>query len=140
MFLTKEDLITNAPQSFIDILVATEQRALDGIISEQIDLIKTNIGAYYDVDKVFSREGEERNQTILYYLKSLVFYHLQKRRKPGVIDPTDYNEAMKWLEDISSGKRKADLPKKQEYLDGDGKPDNIPFMKLGGRKTYQNGW
>ncbi|SDE76748.1 phage protein Gp36 family protein [Riemerella columbipharyngis] len=138
MFLTKEDLTTNAPKSFIDILVATEDEALNGIIAEQIDIIKTNIGAYYDADKVFSAEGEARSKTVLYYLKALVFYHLMKRRKPGVLDPADYNEAMKWLEDISSGNRKADLPKKDE--DEDGIPDDNPFLKLGRRKSYQNGW
>ena len=48
---------------------------------------------------------------------------------------------MKWLEEIASGKMKADLPLKMEDKDGDGQPDEpVPFMKLGSRKTYRNHW
>ena len=48
---------------------------------------------------------------------------------------------MKWLEDIASGKMKADLPLKIVDLDGDGNPDEpLPFIKKGSRKTYKNHW
>ncbi|BFO64112.1 phage protein Gp36 family protein [Chryseobacterium sp. KCF3-3] len=140
-FLTKDELITEAPKSFIDILVGTEQPMVDEVINDMIDLIKTNIGAYYDTDLIFSKQGEARSRTVLNYLKDLVFYKLQKRRKPGVLDPSDYDEAMKWLEEVSTGKRKADLPPKKIDTDGDGIPDkNVPFMKLGSNKSYPNGW
>lgn len=67
---------------------------------------------------------------------------MKKRRKPGAsLNDEDYNEAMKWLEDVSTGKRTADLPPKKIDSDGDGVADKeVPFMKLGGRKNYQNGW
>lgn len=140
-FLTKDELITEAPQSFINILVGTEEPIVNEIINDMIDLIKTNIGSYYDTDLIFSKEGDKRPRTVLNYLKDLVFYKLQKRRKPGVLDNSEYDEAMKWLEEISTGKRKADLPPKKIDTDGDGIPDeDVPFMKLGSRKSYTNGW
>lgn len=140
-FLTIQELTTEAPESFINILKGTEDEAIDEIIADMIDLMKTNLGSYYDVDSIFAMEGEMRSRTVLNYLKDLVFYKIQKRRKPGVLDTSDYDEAMKWLEDLSSGKRKADLPPKMQDIDGDGIPDEpVPFMKLGSRKSYTNGW
>jgi len=140
-FLTKDELITEAPKSFIDIVVGTEESMVNEVINDMIDLIKTNIGSYYDTDLIFSKQGDDRSRTVLNYLKDLVFYKLQKRRKPGVLDTSDYDEAMKWLEEISTGKRKADLPPKKIDTDGDGIPDkDVPFMKLGSRKSYPNGW
>lgn len=140
-FLTIQELTTEAPESFINILKGTEDEAINEIIADMIDLMKTNLGSYYDINAIFSAEGANRSRTVLNYLKDLVFYKIQKRRKPGVLDGSDYDEAMKWLEEVSTGKRKADLPTKKVDTDGDGIPDTeVPFMKLGGRKTYTNGW
>jgi hypothetical protein len=140
-FLTIDELKTEAPASFINILVGVEDDAVNEIILDMMDLIRTNLGAYYDMDAVFNAIGDARSRTIVNYLKDLVYYKLQKRRKPGVLDNSDYEEAMRWIEEVSAGKRKADLPKKMIDIDGDGIPDQeVPFMKLGGRKTYKNHW
>lgn len=140
-FLTIDELSTETTKSFIEILVGVDDDDVDEIIKDQIDIIKTNLGSYYDVTAIFGAEGEARSRTVLNYLKDLVFYKIQKRRKPGVLDTSDYDEAMKWLEELSTGKRKADLPPKKVDTDGDGIPDTeVPFMKLGGRKNYSNGW
>ena len=140
-FLTIDELSTEAPKSFIDILKGTEDQTIDEIIKDQIDIMKTNLGSYYDINAIFSKEGESRSRTVLNYLKDLVFYKVMKRRKPGVLDASDYDEAMKWLEELSTGKRKADLPPKLQDSDGDGIEDEaVPFMKLGSRKSYTNGW
>ncbi|ROI09784.1 DUF1320 domain-containing protein [Chryseobacterium sp. H3056] len=141
-FITKEELRTVAPADFVDIVVGIDDGLVDEIIGEMTALIKTNLGAYYDTDLIFSQTGDERDATVLMYLKDLVFYKLLKRRKPGaLLNEEEYNEAMKWLEDISTGKRRANLPTVKIDTDGDGIPDaDTPFMKLGGNRKYQNGW
>ena len=140
-FLTQAELKTIAPTEFVTI-VAGAEGLVNEIIKEMISLMKTNLGTYYDVDEIFNKTGDDRNLTVLLYLKDLVWYKLKKRRKPGTsLNDEDYNEAMKWLEDVSTGKRTADLPPKKIDSDGDGVADKeVPFMKLGGRKNYQNGW
>ena len=141
-FLTQEELKTIAPSEFVTIVAGAETGLVDEIIKEMISLMKTNLGTYYDVDEIFNKTGGDRNLTVLLYLKDLAWYKLRKRRKPGAsLNDEDYNEAMKWLEDVSTGKRTADLPPKKIDSDGDGVADKeVPFMKLGGRKNYQNGW
>ncbi|MCW3168921.1 DUF1320 domain-containing protein [Chryseobacterium sp. 09-1422] len=140
-FLTIQELNTEAPESFINILKGTEDNIITEIILDQIAVMKTNLGSYYDIKEIFDANAEQRDRTVLNYLKDMVFYKIQKRRKPGVIDPSEYDEAMKWLEEVSTGKRKADLPKKKVDTNGDGIPDEeVPFMKLGSRKNYRNGW
>lgn len=141
-FLTREELKSVAPSDFVDIIVGADEEVVTEIIHEMESLIKTNLGSYYDVDLIFSKELEERDPTVMMYLKDLVYYKLMKRRKPGAnINDEEYNEAMKWLEDISTGKRRANLPTIKTDTDGDGIPDiDVPFMKLGGNKRYQNGW
>lgn len=141
-FLEPTELNAVAPSDFIDIVKGADMNIVEQIIREQISLMKTNLGVYYDVEEIFSKTGDERNETVLMYLKDLVWYKLKKRRKPGAnLNDEEYNEAMKWLEEISTGKRSADLPPKLTDTDGDGVPDaEVPFMKLGSRKSYQNGW
>lgn len=141
-FFTIEELKTVAPVEFIEIVKGTDDEVLDEIIIETISLMRTNLGPYYDMNSVFNQVGTMRDNTILMYLKDLVWYKLKKRRKPGGnLNDESYNEAMKWLEDVSSGNRLADLPPKKTDLDGDGIEDeSVPFMKLGSRKTYVNGW
>lgn len=139
-FLTKEELHTVAPLDFINILKGTDDSVVNDITAESISVFSTYLGSYYDVKTIFAAEGEERNKTILKMLKKLVLFELKERRKPQG-DDKDYQEVMKWLEDIASGKMKADLPQKLEDQDGDGTPDEpVPFMKLKSRKSYRNHW
>jgi len=140
MFLTKEELHTVAPLDFVNILQGTDETVINDIIAESISVFCTYLGSYYDVKTIFSAKGGDRNKTILKHLKKLVLFELKERRKPHG-DDKDYQEVMKWLEDIASGKMKADLPAKMEDKDGDGTPDDpVPFMKLKSRKTYRNHW
>lgn len=141
-FLTKEELKTVSPSEFVDIVIGTEPNVAESIINEMISLMKTNLGPYYDVEQIFNKTDDARNKTVLMYLKDLVWYKLKKRRKPGAnLNDDEYNEAMKWLEEVSTGKRVADLPLKKVDTNGDGIPDKeVPFLKLGSRKSYKNGW
>lgn len=139
-FLTKEELKTITTIEIIDLITNKDDDIVGEIIKEDVSMMKTYLGSYYDMENVFSKTGDERNLTIVKYLKAIIAHDLPKRRKKPVPNESDadYQEAMNWLEKIASGEWKADLPRKKEDLDGDGIPDEIPFLKLGGKKTYQN--
>ncbi|MCT2563961.1 DUF1320 domain-containing protein [Chryseobacterium herbae] len=141
-FLTKEELKTITTIEIIDLITNKDDDIVGEIIKEDISLMETYLGSYYDMNEVFSKTGDDRNRTVVKYLKAIISHDLPKRRKkpvPADAD-ADYQEAMNWLEKIASGEWKANLPRKKEDLDGDGIPDEIPFLKLGSKKSYKNHW
>lgn len=68
-FLTQEELKTIAPSEFVTIVAGADTGLVDEVIKEMISLMKTNLGAYYDVDEIFNKTGDDRNLTVLLYLK-----------------------------------------------------------------------
>lgn len=142
-FLTKEELKTVKTIQIIDLITNNDDDTVDTIIKENISVMKTYLGAYYDMEEVFSKTADQRDLTIVKYLKALVAHDIPKRRsKPISKDAdSDYNEAMNWLEKIASGEMRANLPAKKKDTNGDGIPDTeVPFMKLSSRKPYKNHW
>ncbi|MDV4024237.1 hypothetical protein CMT52_07790 [Elizabethkingia anophelis] len=138
MFLSKEELKTVTTIEIIDLITNKDDDTVEQIIKECISVFKTYLGSYYDMDTVFAQTGDNRNLTILKYLKAVVAHEIPKRRKKPVSKQADadYNEAMNWLEKIASGEWRADLPRKKDEKTGEEKP----FMKIGSHKSYQNGW
>lgn len=141
-FLTKADLKTVAVPEIIDLITNNDDDTVDKIIAENIELIRTYLGGFYDADKIFN-ETERRNGVILKILKTLTIRDLYRIRRKSASqkDEEDYQEAMKFLEDVAGGKITVGLPKPApKDLDGDGIADEMPFMRLGGRTTYSNHW
>lgn len=143
MFLPKAELNTVGLDEIISRIVNSDDKIITDIIEEDIDLMKGYLFQYYDTDAIFSATGNNRNKTVLRHLKGLVSFDIYTRRTKGINDVAKlrYDEAMLWLEKVSTGKMKPDLPPKLIDSNGDGTPDSeVPFMKLGSRKNYQNGW
>ncbi|GGG47137.1 phage protein Gp36 family protein [Epilithonimonas arachidiradicis] len=140
-FLVKAELNTVSTIEIIDLITNSDDEIVKNIIEECIDVMITYLGSYYNMDEVFSQEGNDRNKTLLKYLKALVIYEIPKRRGKRVPkdEADDYNEAMNWLEKIAAGEMKANLPPKKEIGD-DGKEKEVGFYKLKSNKTYRNHW
>ena len=96
---------------------------------------------YYDVDAIFTAEGETQSKVVKKHLKSLVIpdiFEIRGKQLPAASEKK-YDEAMRWLELMSKGTIEADLPPKEIDTDGDGETDsNQPFMRLGSNKSYKN--
>ena len=143
MFLEKAELKTVGLDEIITLIVNSDDTIVAEIIAEDIDLMKSYLYQYYDTDAVFNATGSARNLTLLRHLKGLVLFDIYTRRTKGIneVAKLRYDEAMLWLEKVSAGKIKPDLPIKTVDTDGDGTPDApATFMKLGSRKNYPNGW
>lgn len=143
MFLLQNELNTVGVDEIINKIVANESAIVSDIIIESIDLAKSYLHSYYDTDAIFSASGLDRNLTLLKHIKGIAIFEIYSRRSKGINEMAKfrYDEALLWLEKVSTGKIKPDLPPKLEDTDGDGNPDSpASFMKLGSRKTYQNGW
>jgi hypothetical protein len=143
MFLEQSELKTVAVDEVVNRIINNDATIVEAIIAESIDLMKSYLFQYFDTAAVFGATGTARNLTILRHLKGIVIFEIYSRRTKTIneLAKLRYDEAMLWLEKVSAGKIKPDLPPKLVDTDGDGVADGeVPFMKLGSRKTYPNGW
>lgn len=141
MFLSKEELKTVSTVEIVDLITNSQGQTVTSVIAECIDMMKSYLFRYYDAEAAFATEADARNLTLLRHLKSLVISDLYFIRKKtpteGIVQR--YDEAMRWLEKVAKGEIEANLPPKQQE-GADGELENVPFMKLGSRKTYKNHW
>ena len=140
-FLVKDELKTVSTLEIIDIITNSDDEIIEIIIEECIDVMKTYLGSYYNMDEVFAKTGDDRNKTLLKYLKALVIYEIPKRRGKQVPrdQAEDFNEAMRWLEKVAAGEWRANLPPKKVENE-DGTQSEVGFFKLKSNKTYRNHW
>jgi phage gp36-like protein len=143
MFLEKAELKTVGLDEIIARIINSDDSIVTEIIDEDIDLMKGYLHEYYDTESAFNAVGNARNKTLLRHLKGIVLFDIYTRRTKGIneVAKLRYDEAMLWLEKVSAGKIKPDLPQKIIDTNGDGTADSpATFMKLGSRKNYPNGW
>jgi len=143
MFLEKSELKTVGVDEIINRIINDDDTIVEEIIAESIDTMSGYLFQYYDTEAIFSATGNDRNLTVVKHLKGIVLFEIYTRRTKQLneVAKLRYDEAMLWLEKVSTGKIKPDLPQKLTDTDGDGTPDSpSTFMKLGSRKNYQNGW
>jgi hypothetical protein len=143
MFLEKSELKTVGVDEIINRIINDDDTIVEEIIAESIDVMSGYLFQYFDTEAIFSATENARNLTVVKHLKGIVLFEIYTRRTKQLNDVAKlrYDEAMLWLEKVSKGTIKPDLPPKLIDIDGDGIGDSeVPFMKLGSRKNYQNGW
>lgn len=93
----------------------------------------------YDIDAIFSAEGDNRNRLIVMYTCDCALYHLASSlpQKMGMeIRKERYERAVKWLEGVQAGRIVPDLPL---ALDENGEPANLPFI-YGCQPKLKHNW
>ena len=136
-FLTKTELNTVSVQSIIDMITQDTDSIVTDIINESIDIMKSYLFNYYDVEAIFNAIGTDRSLMILKYLKSIVIYEIYAKDPQNEMNEVvklQYDEAILWLTKVSNGKLNIDLPKKD--ADGDGTPDG--YTDLYSKTKYSN--
>lgn len=139
MFLEKSELKTVSTTEIINLITNGDESIITTIIAESIDVMSGYLFQYFDTTAIFEASGNDRNLTILKHLKALVIHGIYKRRSKTMNESVkdDYDEAMTWLEKVSEGKIKPPLPIRM-VDNGNGGTEAIAFLKLGGRKGYEN--
>lgn len=143
MFLEKSELKTVGVDEIINRIINNDDTIVGDIIAESIDVMSGYLFQYFDTEAIFNATDSDRNLTVLKHLKGIVLFEIYTRRTKALNDVAKlrYDEAMLWLEKVSKGTIKPNLPPKLVDTNGDGTPDSeVPFMKLGSRKNYPNGW
>ena len=137
-FLTKEELRTVSDINIVNKIIALDDSIVTEVIDESIDLMKSYLSRFYDVDTIFSQSGEERKKAIVKKLKDIVIYELYTRNKWSQVESVlrSYNEAINWLEKLNTGEfgdhTLPDIPESDEPPGTDG---NVRF---GGNQQYSS--
>ncbi|MCL2290838.1 MAG: DUF1320 domain-containing protein [Bacteroidetes bacterium] len=137
MFLQKEELKTVSTEEIINKIIGGDDDIVTNIINESIALMKGYMSRFYDVEEIFSREGAERHLATLKRLKDIVIYEIYERhtRNQNAVAARRYNEAMNWLEKLSTGELgDKTLPpvKKIEPISQSGE------SRFGGNRKYES--
>jgi phage gp36-like protein len=134
-FLTKQELKTKRREDVINVITNYDDNTVTEVIEQEIGVFKDAL-ANYDVDTIFSQEGDQRHKTILKHIKSCIVFELYciRASQYDEVLKGQHDEAMNWLEKVSAGKINTALPLVPNDTDG----EHSGFLKLGSRKPYQN--
>lgn len=112
-FLTKDDLINQIFEEYLDDSTDEDLELLERVELENISLMKGKLRDRFDVVKVFAGDDYEDKPLIKKVLSALVNYAIVKRNKARKI-PTSFSDeqrwAMAWLKDVKEGKENPVLP------------------------------
>lgn len=122
VYLSKENLITHAFERLIDESSKDFENSLKNIEAENIGIIKSYLGAHYDVDTIFDEDNPIRNPLLVRILSKMVLYDVVRRnaarKVPGDF-VEEYEKAMETLEKIAFGK--LEIKELPPAIDDDGK-------------------
>lgn len=99
--------------------------------------IESYLRQRYDVVKIFSATGVDRNALIILYMVDIAIYHLHANTAGDVIPEMRiirYNAAKDWLKAVAKGEISPDLPEKQE--EGNGENTGSQVTEFGSRPKY----
>lgn len=136
-FITEDDYNVLIRTEIKSILLENyTERKLLSAEEMAISQIKNYLRGYYDVNQIFSAEGNNRSAYMVMITIDCALYHLYTSLAPNKIPQhrtERYADALDWLKSISKGETKADLP---EIVDEDGKVKTS--IRLTSRYKRQN--
>lgn len=112
MFLTEEDYIV-ASSTALSVLQQCSDEKRKTAERMAIEEVSGYLRSRYDVKKIFSATGRERNDVIVMRTCDVALYHLSAwlpNKMGHEIRLERYELALKWLEGVQAGKITPDLP------------------------------
>lgn len=103
-FIKKEDYDASIHREILESLTREDESIIEICEDRAIAEMRGYLSARYDVDAIFSAEGDDRNQLILMMAIDITVYHLFSIHNPQKISPvrTDrYERAIEWLRQVS---------------------------------------
>jgi phage gp36-like protein len=117
MFITDEDYKVVIGEAALNVVTQASKETRTGAEAEAQEEISSYLRPTYDVEAIFSAEGDERNRLIVMYTADIALYHMtasQPQRMGSEVRKERYDRAIKWLEGVQAGKIVPDLPRPTE--------------------------
>lgn len=140
MFLEYTDYRVVAGEAAFNAVSQGDVTLVENAEREAIEEICGYLRPKYDVEAIFSCCGSDRNAQIVMLCADISLYHLvssQPGRLGYEIRDVRYRRAIKWLEDVSSGKIVPDLPLSGGDVAGGG---SGPVVSWGSQWKRGNEW
>lgn len=138
MFLNDNDYTVAIGAKALEVIqqadITNRQKAEQMAIEE----ISGYLRGRYDVAAIFSATDETKNAVIVMYTADITLYHLSgsmPQKMGGEIRKERYDRAIKWLQDVQSGKIMPGLPT-PTAADGTTDANNPIRFGLGQRNSY----
>lgn len=113
MFITDDDYSVLVRTEIKNILLENySETKIKAAEQMGISQVKNYLSGKYDVEKIFSKTGDERNSHIVMIVLDCSLYHLYTPypRKMPEIRAQRYQDAIDWLKLAAKGENTADLP------------------------------
>ncbi|RKE82000.1 phage protein Gp36 family protein [Chryseobacterium sp. AG363] len=113
MFITDDDYSVLVRTEIKNILLENySETKIKAAEQMGISQVKNYLSGKYDVEKIFSKTGDERNSHIVMIVLDCSLYHLYTPipRKMPDIRAQRYQDAIDWLKLAAKGENTADLP------------------------------
>jgi len=129
MFINIEDYKVVIGDQAFKIVSQADQAVIANAEVEAIEEMSGYLRPVYDTDAIFAAAGNDRNRLVVMYAADIALYHMSAsmpQKMGSEIRKERYDRAIKWLEDVQSGKIVPDLPLYEE-TEGDGAPIGISY-------------
>jgi phage gp36-like protein len=106
-FITLEDYDASIHKEILDRITHDDESVVEICEDRAIAEMRSYLSGRYDVDAIFSAEGEERNQLVLMMAIDIALYHLHSIHNPqsmSQIRVDRYERAVEWLKQVADRK------------------------------------
>jgi phage gp36-like protein len=106
-FLEQTDYNVSISTDLLNQIIDGDEDLLDNAESDSAQIITDRIGDKYSVDSELQKQGDERNRTLVRWMRVLSMYYIYGRIPDEQIPERvvkDYDDVIKELDKISSGK------------------------------------
>ena len=113
MFVTDQDYSVVIGESALRVISQVSDTVRSSAEAHAQEEISGYLRPQYDVQTIFSQEGEQRNSLIVMYTCDIALYHMSAalpQKMGSEVRRERYEDALKWLAAVQQGKIVPDLP------------------------------
>lgn len=128
-FLKDTDYDASLHREILDAVTREDKALIKVCETRAIKDMRNHLCKHYDVDKIFSARGKDRDDLIVMFAVDITIYHLFTMHNPSrmsKIREDRYNRAIAWLKSAGRGNDAVEgLPER------DDKEENVPYLITG---------
>jgi phage gp36-like protein len=112
-FITPDDFRVVIGETAFRAFSQSDTALQESAVSEAIEEVSGYLRPVYDVDRIFSATGTDRNRFLVMIVVDAALYHLsasQPQKMGSEVRRERYERAVRWLEGVQAGRINPGLP------------------------------